>query len=826
MSLKDIKERLANISSASNVKSNIDFNKYHFRMPKEYQKIGILFLLKNSRVVLADDMGLGKATLLSTPILTPTGWVLMRDIKVDDDVINSQGLVSQVTGVYPQGIKKTYKITFTDNTFAECCDEHLWSVQTPCRKWNNYSPKVLSTNQLRTDPNLVYANKNVKYFIPIIKPIQFSNKQFIIPPYFLGLLLGDGCLTQTQIAFATDDEEIVNYIEFLKNTQLNVFPKKCKEQCYNINKHDPSKENIFLSELKRLNLHKHNSYNKFIPQEYLFGSIKQRTDLLCGLMDSDGYACLKTGVSQFTSTSEDLIKDITFLIQSLGGIVKRREKYPVFTYKGVKKAGAKAYELTLSLPPDIIPFKLTRKIAAFRSKSKYLPYRGIKSIEYIGEKETQCISVNSSDKLYVINDCILTHNTIQAAIGAIETNENFLIVCPNSLKLKWRSELLLLNVPNTDISVIYANKKWEASKYTIINYDILGKFTNDILLENYYGIISDECHGLKNIKSLRFKNFEKISNSIKVLWLLTGTPITNKPIDLFTLLKLLNHKLGVNRGFFIARYCGGVRGPFGFTTDGASNLQELREKIKSVFLRRLKIEVLTELPPKSRTVIPIDLKNQREYKKIVEHYFNGKYHASIDVTSENFNENPESAMALVEMSVIRKFLALEKIKDGTTFELIDNSLEKVNKIVIFTNYSEVVDLLVEQYKFKILVIDGRIKQNKQDIAQEFQTNPEKQIIVCNYVAGSVGLDLFAAEIEIMNDLPWNPDTLLQAEDRIYRIGTINAVNILYPTYVNTYDEIMLQVINEKLAIIEQIIDGKLDNVTNISVINEIVSRFK
>jgi len=380
----------------------------------------------NDVTICTGPAGCGKAQSIDSLVLTPNGYVKMSDINIGDYVIGIDGLPTKVNGVYPQGKKDIYLITFSDGTSTECCGEHLWLTQN--YEERNYRKRVRTKenqrikignkgkegsvrNTLEIMNNLFVGikSKKINHSIPIVKPIKFEKKQTDIDPYLLGCILGDGGFTTAGLSFTTNDLEI---IETLKNKiPDNHIIKERYKQNYVI-KSIGVKENIITTYLRKSNLFGLKSNEKFIPKEFLINDIETRLEILRGLLDTDGSVHKQAGTPLFYSTSEQLIKDVTFIVQSLGGIVTKKEK--IGKYKklnGEIKECKKIYTLHINLPNEYIPFKLKRKIKLLKKRTKYQPIRYIKNITLVGKKEAQCISVDDEKHLYLTNDCIVTHNT-------------------------------------------------------------------------------------------------------------------------------------------------------------------------------------------------------------------------------------------------------------------------------------------------------------------------------------------------------------------------------------------------------------------------------
>jgi intein/homing endonuclease len=410
---------------------------------------------------------------LDAKILTPNGWTTMGQIKVGDYVYGRSGKPTKVLGVYPKGKKLVYKITTTEGTSTECCEDHLWLTKTFENKKRKTPGKVKSTRQIMD----TFYNKNgkINHYIPRNDAIEFTEKDIPIPAYTLGVLLGDGSISNS-ISFCSIDDNLVekvsnevnsidcyvrkspNHINYTISTKELKSNKRARKIILeNKNKNEIIEYDTISSAIKELNLSKYKiieycsknktidgftyyflepnntyqnpikdklnqlgligkkSYNKFIPDLYKYNSIQVRTELLRGLMDTDGTIKQNYGGNcSYTTTSKQLAEDIIEVVRSLGGRA---------TYKTRNRIGKKTliennrfievkritYELNVSLPKNINPFYIERKASRFNPK--YMRNIGIKSIEPVCEKEVQCIMVEDPEHLYITDEYIVTHNT-------------------------------------------------------------------------------------------------------------------------------------------------------------------------------------------------------------------------------------------------------------------------------------------------------------------------------------------------------------------------------------------------------------------------------
>lgn len=356
--------------------------------------------------------GLGKAQPLTSNILTPNGFKKMKDIKVNDFVISNDGYPTRVLGVFPQGLKDIYELTFNDGSKARSCKEHLWSVHT--RNQRSKSKDKFYTLEL----NEIINSIDKQYFIPITEPVKLSERKYIIHPYIMGILISDGCISQKNVvSFTTVDKEIVTKI-------ANLLPNDTKLSKNKISyifrrKYRNNKVCSIVNEINKYNLSGCKSYNKYIPDDYLYGSIHDRIELLKGLMDGDGWVDINkksthsTG-ARYGTTSVLLKNNIITLINSLGGTCKYSKKRTFYKYKGLKKRGLDFYTICIKLPEDINPFFLKRKKNIYYPPHKYKPLRYIIDIKKVGIEEAQCIYIENNSHLYITDNFVVTHNTFIA----------------------------------------------------------------------------------------------------------------------------------------------------------------------------------------------------------------------------------------------------------------------------------------------------------------------------------------------------------------------------------------------------------------------------
>lgn len=793
----------------------VDFEKYNNILAKngkklyEHQERGIKFLLSRNGSILADDMGLGKGVITSTLAITPTGKKIFGDLKVGDAIIGSNGKPFNVIGVYPQGLKDIYKITFNDGYSITTDGSHLWTVSSNNSGENSKNRKnryiTISTEQM-LDENLVLEqigtgwnekrpykfktyykqkNGNSKWQIPIVKPIEFENNNILpIEPYLLGLSLGDGNFTKSSaiaIELHKDDfDELFNGVTLTE-----------QKSCENNRK---AYINYHASDIKELGLENTKSDTKFIPEIYKYSSVENRLAILQGLMDTDGH-CMKSkngkfNGTEYSTTSERLADDVAEIVHSLGGIVRKKSKIGKYKKEdGTIVECKKAYRLNIKMPNKFNPFRLKRKADTYNLPNKYKISRYIKNIEPCGQGETVCIAVDAPDKLYVTEHAIVTHNTTQSIIAALESGaKNILIVCPSSVKINWKREI---EVFCDDVAIV-EGRKWNKAKFTIINYDILKNFhtlgdgkkkkPTDPVLEynrelvnaNFDLVIIDEAHYLKNNKSIRGEIMVDliVNNNIPKTWLLTGTPIANRPMDFYNLLKIIKAQIANNWQYFAMRYCD-ARKMFRtlkngkkkqiWLTDGASNLEELALKTKNLILRRLKNDVL-DMPDKIVTPVYHELTNKGwdEYDRLWDDYLEKR---KVEKKRGSIQRD------LVELILLRKFIAMEAIPQ--TIEMVENMLETGKKVIIFTSFTDELNELADYFGKKCVTHNGPMSdREKQKSVDNFQENPNISVFIGNIKSAGVGITLTKANFVVFNSFDWVPGNNEQAEDRCIFSGQL------------------------------------------------------
>lgn len=424
------------------------------------------------------------------------------------------------------------------------------------------------------------------------------------------------------------------------------------------------------------------------------------------------------------------------------------------------------------------------------------------------------------NKKFILADDMGLGKTTSTIIAAIEANsKKVLIICPATLKINWKREIE--NYSDKSVYIAEGKNFSSDADYVIINYDIIKNFhdpkkktDSQILNSNFDLVIVDEAHYIKNASAQRTKLINDIVKSVDRLWLLSGTPMTSRPIDYYNLLNLVDSPTARNWMAYVIRYCQGYQFNAGgrkiWNVTGASNLEELRDRTSGTILRRLKEDVL-DLPDKIITPVYLRLKS-KNYEEVMGEYY--------DWYDKNPDESKSLTVQFTKLTKIRQIIADEKISQ--TIELAENIIEQGKKVIVFCNFTDSLNKITEHFGKIAVKVDGSMtKPNRQHSVDEFQDNEKIKVFVGNIKAAGVGITLTAAEAVIMNDLSFVPSDHAQAEDRAYRYGQKNNVLVYYPIFENTIEGIIYDILNNKKQVIATVMG---DNQNSGDVAEEILKR--
>lgn len=405
--------------------------------------------------------------------------------------------------------------------------------------------------------------------------------------------------------------------------------------------------------------------------------------------------------------------------------------------------------------------------------------------------------------------------TIQA-ISVIQYNQLYpaVIFCPASLQLNWRNEIKKF-LPNKTWSIIGRKDFDEDSDFIICPYSKATRSQYQNILKSiaFEAAICDESHYLKSKKTQRNNAIKDLTKQLDWIILLSGTMITNRPAELAPQLEIIGRLDELGGWYkFMKRYCKAEQTSFGLKANGADNLQELHEKLRKIcYIRRNKKDVLKELPDKTKTIIEIEIDNQKEYQ------------FALDDLQAYLEKDLPAAEHLIQIEVLKQICVKGKL--SYIKEWITDFLQSGEKLVVFATHKNVIQQLVDH--FKCLRITGEDRDDAKQIAvDKFQNDPNENLIICNFIAGGVGHTLTAASNVAHIELGWNPATHSQGTDRCHRIGQKNAVTEWYILGTKTIDMDIYTLIQEKEKIINGVNAGIFEKKLESSILKQLIERIK
>lgn len=482
----------------------------------------------------------------------------------------------------------------------------------------------------------------------------------------------------------------------------------------------------------------------------------------------------------------------------------------------------------------------------------------------IKELQKEGVKFLLANKKCILADSMGCGKTTQSIVSAMASkSKKILIVTTASLKTNWKRELMLYN-DETDIQILNGSKDTITNKkYIIANYDILSYYyevpmetvyrteiisnskgeteelrypvmiksktngqmvekkkktirkdiikeclkNSPLFLNEFDCVIIDEAQKLSNNTSSRYivlSDFLKRSKP-NYVFLLTGTPLTNKPINLYHILKLIDAPICRDYRYYVNRYCDArtfrlKSGKEITTTNGATNLEELREKIKHLYIRRLLTE-MTDMVDKHIITKYYDLsdKQTNEYRRLWQEY--------TEAQAEQGNYESEQYRQLVEGMLVRQYLAKEMVSN--TIELVDQLLEEDGKVIIACTFTDEIEAFKKYYKDKAVVYDGKMLPKQKDKAEnEFKNNPKVRVFIGQIIAAGVGLNLVVANKMVFNSYSWVAADNAQIEDRIYRLTQKKDVTCIYQLFNDSISQHMYETVMNKKHMMDTIIKSE------------------
>ena len=443
-------------------------------------------------------------------------------------------------------------------------------------------------------------------------------------------------------------------------------------------------------------------------------------------------------------------------------------------------------------------------------------------------------------KVY-IGDEMGTGKTL-SALAAIAVADAYpvLVVCPASIKIGWCRQIAKFFPGLVDYTYVCNGKQAceipPDTKIVVINYDILVNWVLDICRFGIKAVVYDEAHFIKNKRSLRSRAAARVATGVDIRIAMSGTPVTSRPIDLVAQLSTigrLNDLTGGRNWTFIERYCNPTYNGYGWDTRGASNLFELNSRLRrlGILIRRRKEDVLSELPPKERISIPLEINNRNEYNRVrediafwisaqiaddekIQEAIKGlpkdKAQALIQEEISSKIAKAKAAIAITKLNALRQVCARGKIK--ASLEWIEDFLTSGEKLVVFCSHRNTVDSIYHHLGSNraVRIVGGMGSTTRQNAIDRFVNDDNIRVAVANIDAAAEGIDgwqTVCSNVAFV-ELTWTPTKHHQAEDRCHRSGQQNPVSCYYLMATETIDEYLASLIDDKHMVVSAVVDGK------------------
>jgi len=788
----------------------------------------------------ASDVGFGKSLRNSAQVLTPYGWKRNGDLEVGDMVIGSDGKATKVTGVFPRGELAVFNVAFSDGSSIECDGDHLWTVQ-PIQGTHD-NPRPRQTHETRwLAEKLTWANGNSRWKLPMVKPVEFADGEKLkMDPYVLGVLLGDGSISSPDVNFCSADPEIAALVRerLPKSLYMNDFSRHSKARLYRICAHQRS-DHPLRAALHEYELMGKRSYEKSIPRPYLYASPDDRLAVLQGLMDTDGTVAKNSNHLEFSSSSLQLVEDVQFIVQSLGGTAAIAEKKGSFYTNpaGERVNGRRHWRLSVRMPQGMNPFLLPRKRDAY-NPDKYRPARVIKSITPAGREQCTCIQVEAEDHLYVTEHFLVTHNTVTTAQAERDDAREVdawrsLIVVQAALSTQWHDEIgkwfpeaQLAQLDNSQMKGLdaFLAEAGDAPAVVLISRETMRAHADKLAEHFWHELVIDEAAFLAGTSSKQTQAAWTLRPAAERAVALTGTPIERSLDSIGRILSWCRNEPTIFHGNRLEKrfdmskpedvgLMWDALGPTVFRRDQSEFDQYLPpietsvlkldpDKTEmnladgaSVELRRLLVTMQTKaalaekLPEKDPRRIAVN----QELKKV-----RGAVLGGVTLTRQAASDpaallgSKSSGVELLEAAD----LIAPAIKHGGTkrkavCDLVDQYVAAGDAILIFTDFSTVAYKLREELQrrgVRAQTFTGDDTKKQRDERKAAFMAGELDVLILTST-GREGHNLQRANVIIHYDLPWLPSQVVQRVGRARRHGsTASHLRVLIPIMVGTIEE--------------------------------------
>jgi SWI/SNF-related matrix-associated actin-dependent regulator 1 of chromatin subfamily A len=588
--------------------------------------------------------------------------------------------------------------------------------------------------------------------------------------------IGPECLQKWGINVSITEilpEQIISYQKIVQNKKVDAwFPKSCVKKCGETGK--------FIS----------------VPTNHAFAAIKTK-------IPKNSAELLPNGDVKLTfSPTAEMLNKVKALPNRTFVSKGDHEKYWSVSVRSLTLPMLQGWGFSISKELELLLEQSEKTTVITEIKGLHgtlFPYQ-TEGVAFLEEKNGNAI----------LGDEMGLGKTMQA-LAFLQLHPEFspaVIIAPVSGKYHWKQkaeEWLSNDRHITLLETMTVSNLTAPQDIVILSYNLVSKWITVLKQLRPKILIFDECHYIKNNQAQRTKAVKKLAKNIPHIIPISGTLILNRPREIYNSVHMVDPTMFPNYMEFAKRYCGAKHTIFGWDCDGATNLEELHEKLKSLMIRRKKSEVLPQLPEKQKTLVPMKLTNYAEYEKADNDF--------LIWVKENKGtlamKKAANAIALNKITTLRQIAARGALKYAK--EWIQDFLESGEKLVVFAIHKEIITELMKEFGDIAVKIDGSTSSKgsvRMDIQNAFQTDPAIKLFIGNIVAAGTVLTLTAASNAAFLELPWTPGELDQAEDRIHRIGTKNAVNIWYLLPIGTIEETLAKVIDRKKSISSAIMDGE------------------
>lgn len=766
---------------------------------------------------------------LDEPVLTPNGWVEIGKLRVGDSVIGVDGKPTEVVGVYDFESRPLCKVTLADGGFTYCSTTHLWTVRSSNKGW-----ETIPTSEVASTLGLHYNNKKNK--LPELGAVRFASKALPVDPYVLGVLLSDGSLTQNKLKFTSNTPAIVAEIV---RRGYNVTTEPDGKH-HNITGRSPK------ALLSVLGLNNSCSRSKFVPRDYLLGCPKQRMDLLRGLMDGDGTQCGRSAI--YTTISEQLAKDVSFLARSLGG------SGSVNLYDRPDKG--KVWNVSLGLPMSSeSPFLATSKC---RGRKRNSPRR-IVSIEETGKRvPMRCIKVANNDGLYVTRDFVVTHNTGKSAVTTHlvvnRGHKRTLILAPLSVIQEWPNQFQTHAARRVGVYRPYAKRQpltWDetspfeknlivcpldnkagsvkdkldgarmaffesgmndADTVVVTNYESVWRppFDDWAMEAGWDLVVCDEVHRIQSASGKASRFMSRLGDRVPYRLGLTGTPFSSGPLSIYGQYRFLDKTIfGTSNKHFKSRYAkmGGFQQ---HQVVGYQNESELQKKFYSIAFRVESRDVL-DLPEETHvrryfTLPPATMRAYKELETIlVTQIKEGEITVSNALVKLLRLQQITSGFARVDPtdSDEGKVVRIDDEKQKLLADVLLD-LDKREPIVVFARFThdlEAVKAVCDAQGRRCAFLDGSRKQTDE------WRNGDYDVLAIQIRAGGVGVNLTRSHYCVYYSLGYSLSDYLQSLARTMRPGQNCKVTYVHLLAADSVDLKVYDALDAKKDVVDSILEG-------------------